>query len=102
MTSYSLVLLLLVPLLGAVTGACLPSRLARAWALLVSLATVAVGICISMEYRSHGTLEFVPQAASALRFATINFSFSLGLDSISLWLVLLTVILMPLAIVASY
>ncbi len=37
-----------------------------------------------------------------MQVSTINFGFKLAMDAVSLWLVLLTVLLMPLAVAASF
>src|SRR5687768_11498262 len=101
---YSLALLLLVPLVGAVVCALLPNpRTARTWALLVSLVTLAVGIWTGFDLRQQGgQLAFGGLHYPRLSFHAIGFSFSLGMDWIGFWLVLLTVVLMPLAIAASF
>ena len=44
MEGLSLILLLLVPLIGAVVGAFIPVALAKGWALLVSLVTLVISI----------------------------------------------------------
>ncbi len=95
---YLLVLLLAAPLFGAVVCALLPdARAAKSWALLVSLATALLGILLAVEFHRHGELEFI-----GARFTALNGSFHLGMDAISLWLVLLTVGLSPLAIASSF
>ncbi|MGH7214859.1 MAG: complex I subunit 4 family protein [Tepidisphaeraceae bacterium] len=100
--TYLLILLLLVPLLGAAVGAVLPSRggIARTWALAVALIDLVIGavIALNFDYQNPG-VQFAYQGAAV---DGIGFSFSLGIDSISLWLVLLTVFLQPLAIAASF
>jgi NADH-quinone oxidoreductase subunit M len=105
MESTILIYLLAIPLLGAIVGAFVPSSFAKTWALLVSLATAAAGACLATRFDySSGALQFVfaPEMGSAMFLTPLGASFSLGLTSIGLWLVLLTVGLMPLAIVASY
>ena len=114
-----LVLLLIIPLLGAVIGTVLPNpRFAKVWALSVSLATLVVALLVVSRFDFHPKVEPHNTAASIqLRFGAspgseattgaytlspIGVSFSLGVDSISLWLVLLTVFLTPLAIAASF
>jgi NADH-quinone oxidoreductase subunit M len=106
-----LVLLILVPLLGAIVAAALPNpRLARSWALIVSLAALAVTLVLAFQFDWHATTHFVqlgmgPTADagnSSLHLPAIGFSFSIGVDAISLWLVILTVFLTPLAIAASF
>jgi NADH-quinone oxidoreductase subunit M len=96
-----LVILLLIPAAGALIGALLPVAAARLWALLISLATLLVSLIILFQFRwDYSGFQFTfDPAALALPFHS---SFSLGIDSISLWLILLTTFLMPLALAASY
>ena len=60
MNSVPILLLLLIPAGGAIVGALLPShRAAKMWALLVSLATAAVGLFIACGFDYHsGTVQF--------------------------------------------
>src|SRR5436309_4240786 len=114
-----LLLLLAIPALGAVVGAFLRTRSqARAWALIVSLATLAVAVWLATQFDFHQDLSQFPAYQRAERSVQINFGggvredaiglssigfyFHLGIDSISLWLVLLTAVLQPLAIAASW
>jgi NADH-quinone oxidoreductase subunit M len=110
-----LALLLIIPLIGAVIGTALPNpRFAKTWALLVSLATLLVGVLLVKQFDFHvpaGGANSVQmqfgaaggeQAAGPYTLTSIGISFTLGIDSISLWLVLLTVFLTPLAIAASF
>jgi NADH-quinone oxidoreductase subunit M len=111
-----LVLLLLIPLVGAAIGSAMnTAKAARNWALLVSLLTALVALIVathfnwkSMPTNMVDALQFnvgpdsVHQTASSMTLKEVGFSFSLGVDSISLWLVLLTAFLMPLAVAASF
>ena len=96
-----LIILLLVPAAGALIGAVLPVAAARSWALLISLATLLISIIILCQFHFDvsGFQFTFDNAALTLPF---HASFSLGIDAISLWLVLLTALLMPLAIAASF
>jgi NADH-quinone oxidoreductase subunit M len=94
------ILLLLVPALGALGGALLPQTAARGWALLVSLVTLLISLIMAFRFQyDAGGLQFV---YSGFVLKSVGASFSLGIDSISLWLTLLTALLMPLAILASF
>jgi NADH-quinone oxidoreductase subunit M len=110
-----LVILLAIPLIGAIVGALLPDqKWAKGWALIVSLAALVVGVMLACHF--HFSQEAAnPAAAMQIAFPaldsqapnpwaidSIGFTFSLGMDSVSLWLVLLTVLLMPLAVLASF
>ena len=97
------VLLLLIPLIGAVVCPFLPTgRTSRSWALFVSLATafVAVLMVVSFDYSDRAQpLQF---GTNAFEMEDVGFSFRLGVDAISLWLVALTAWLTPLAVAASF
>lgn len=102
MDSNLLVILLLIPAAGALICALLPIAAARTWALLVGLATLVVAIVVLTQFQfdvSGFQFLFSDPNHLALPFGA---SFSLGIDAISLWLVLLTALLMPLAIAASF
>lgn len=107
----TLSLLVLVPLLGAGAVALMPgARAARAAALLVSLLTAAVAVVIACQFFAESDggaggyyrVAFPASTVDALRVGTIGFALNLGADSVALWLVLLTVLLMPPAIAASF
>jgi NADH-quinone oxidoreductase subunit M len=96
-----LVILLLVPAAGALIGAMLPVAAAKTWALLVSLATLLIAVIIAFNFQfDKSGFQFTFDAFQLS--PTFHSSFSLGIDSISLWLVLLTVLLMPLSVAASF
>ena len=90
-----------MPLISAVTGAFVPEKLARMWALLFSLATFVVSIIIAAQVLAGATLVIHP-ASESPQFSAIGASFSLGVNKLSIWLVLLTTFLQPLAILSSF
>lgn len=96
-----LIILLLIPAAGALIGSVLPIAAAKSWALLISLATLLVSIVILCKFHfdAQGFQFTYDNPLLALPF---HASFSLGIDAISLWLVLLTTLLMPLSIAASF
>jgi NADH-quinone oxidoreductase subunit M len=124
--TFLLPLLVLVPLVGAIIGAFVPAKSAKHWSLLVCLATLGVALAIvprlnfssglisdgqgsqlqwgtTTESLGEGItsvgsnrLEFV-LAGGKFKFAVL-----FGMDTISFWLVMLTVVLQPLAVLASY
>ncbi|MCS7033498.1 MAG: hypothetical protein NZ561_05820, partial [Phycisphaerae bacterium] len=120
--NYSLLLLLLIPMFGAAVGAFMPSRhAARCWALAVSIVTLMLGIGLAAQMKPFTAPAVDPAVRNAIEqtvtlqwgadtrersnpFAIerIGFTFHLGMDTISLWLVLLTVFLQPLVILASW
>ena len=113
-----LIMLVLLPLLGAAVGALLrSSSAARTWALAVSLATAAIAAIIAVQFFTASDLTDAEGLSAGARnyrvtmssetvkmvtLSTINASFNFGVDAIGMWLVLLTVFLMPLAMAASF
>src|SRR4051812_36802831 len=92
-----LVLLLVVPLIGSVASALSPGRMARQMALFFSLLTLFVaGLTVWRFY--DGTLV----GYAGVEVSAIHFTFRLGVDGVSLWLVALTAFLQPLAVAASF
>lgn len=99
---YRLPVLLLMPLIGAVVAPFLPDgRTTRKWSLLITLATAAWGFYLALRF-SYAQTDAIQFAYRGTPIAGLGFSFALGIDSISLWLVLLTLLLMPLAVAASF
>src|SRR5678815_2320399 len=99
MESSLLILLLIVPLVGAVVCALLPGGgAAKSFALVVSLITAVIGIALAGQFEWHGTGEMLWGYGDSNPFSIqgVKFAVRLGTDSVSLWLVLLTVFLMPL------
>lgn len=101
MESYLLILLLAVPLVGALIGAFLPDCSARGWALLVSFVTFVISIWAAMSFFDGCNLTIHPPSQPA-HLGVLGASFALGLTPISVWLVLLTTFLQPLAILSSF
>ncbi|HEV2295567.1 MAG TPA: NADH-quinone oxidoreductase subunit M [Tepidisphaeraceae bacterium] len=104
--NFLLPLLLIVPIVGAMVCALLPdAKVARLWALVVSIATAVVAGVLAYQFdwrAGDGRILYGGGIDSLLQVSTINFGFTLAADAVSLWLVLLTVLLMPLAVAASF
>lgn len=99
-----LIWLLLIPLAGAVVGTSLKGDKApRIWALVVSLAAAAVSVLLMVrfDYTDSARMQFLA-SPDWLRLDDVGFTFTLAIDSISLWLIALTALLTPLAIGASW
>jgi NADH-quinone oxidoreductase subunit M len=97
-----LTLLTFAPLAGAVVAAAVPSRalnLHRIWALLVTVATFGLSLAVLAVYRGGGGFQLVERATWV---GPLNFQYVLGVDGISLVMVLLTAFLMPAAILVSW
>ena len=95
---------LFLPLAGAALVLLVPSRAERAArpvALLVALVTFAVSLGILTEFNSTGGAEFqlVERAEWVPAF---GLQYLVGVDGISLFLVLVTTFLFPIAILASW
>jgi NADH-quinone oxidoreductase subunit M len=101
--SYLLPLLLVVPIFGAILAAVIPrAETAKIWALTISAVTAALALGLAFNYDYNQPYVLDSPISSWLTLTQIHFSISLGIDSISLFLVLLTVLLVPLAICASF
>lgn len=112
-----LLLILILPLIGAIVGAFIPASSAKMWALLVSIATAVLAVIVAISFpwgQDLSTLTAQEGLARSVQFhwpaadgdgfafGNIGLKFHLGVDSISLWLVILTVFLTPLALLASF
>ena len=95
-------LLVLLPWLGALALAALP-RLApnssRGLALGVSLTTLLLGLLAAAGFDPHGGLQFTEQHPW---IPSLHISYHLGLDGLGLLLVLLTGLVSPAALLASW
>ncbi|HEX8524068.1 MAG TPA: NADH-quinone oxidoreductase subunit M [Tepidisphaeraceae bacterium] len=100
-----LLILLLVPLLGSAICALMPSNAAaRAWALIVSCLTAGVSVLLATKLHWNGDfdLQWGYALNNPLSLESVRFGVKLGADAVSMWLILLTALLMPLAIAASF
>src|ERR1043166_8344290 len=98
-----LLMLLVIPAMGAVVGALLPKGSGpKYWALLVSTVTLVVAAVLTGQFfsSSDGTIGY--GLKDRIQLDAIGMSFALSMDAISLWLVLLTALLAPLAILFSF
>ena len=104
MNSLILLILLLIPLLGAAIVAALPrgkDDLIRPVALITTLAEFIVSLlALSLfDWTKTGDLQLVATYSWVQSF---GLSFGFGVDSVSLWLVILTTFLMPIIILGSF
>ncbi|HVS70905.1 MAG TPA: NADH-quinone oxidoreductase subunit M [Phycisphaerae bacterium] len=97
---YLPIALLALPMLGVIAGTMLPRRMrGKTWGLAVSASTLFTAISMAAQYNWHvGGMQYIVQCP---RIPGLNIQFSLGVDEISLMLVLLTASLHPLAVTAS-
>jgi NADH-quinone oxidoreductase subunit M len=93
-----------LPLAWGILGLALPGgpkgTTDRYWALFGSLLTLAVSVLIFQRYDAAGA-EF-QMTESAQWIPGLGTTYALGIDGISLWLILLTTALMPIAILGSF
>jgi NADH-quinone oxidoreductase subunit M len=95
-----------LPLLWSLAGLLIPAdsdggkQFLKGWTLLGTLATLALSLLLYARYQAAGP-EFQFTESGAW-LPALGISYSLGLDGISLWLLLLTTCLMPLAVLASF
>ncbi|MSP19560.1 MAG: hypothetical protein EXR74_08320, partial [Bdellovibrionales bacterium] len=96
-----LALLLFIPLVGAAVCVLLPSRLAKGISLVTTL--VGVGLAAFLYQTFEGADSDKMQLAWALPWIpTYGIKFGLAIDGLSFPLILLTKIMMPIAILASW
>jgi NADH-quinone oxidoreductase subunit M len=95
----TLTILWLLPLVGAVLIAGMPPRLAKFWGVVVALAAFAISLSVAALFapgtRGFQFSEVVPWIPPLRVF------YRLGLDGISLWLVVLNAFLTVIAILAT-
>ncbi len=104
MNSAILLILLLIPLIGAVVIAALPrgkDDLIRPAALITTLANFVLSLLALglFDWNNTGQLQLV---ASYSWVDSFGLKFGFGVDSISLWLIMLTTFLMPIIILGSF
>ncbi|MSR17880.1 MAG: NADH-quinone oxidoreductase subunit M [Phycisphaerales bacterium] len=93
---------LLAPLAAAVAIAFAPKYAAKWIALVGTLASAAVTIVLALEFPDWISGKFWPSEPGPIWMEELGISLSVGYDSVSLLLALLTVFLMPLCILGSF
>ena len=106
LNSHLLSTVVFFPLAWAFVGLLIPIRseggraTLRSWALLGSLVTFAVSILVYLNFQASGP-EF--QMTETMPWISVfGINYSVGADGISLWLILLTTFLMPIAVLSSF
>ncbi len=100
-----LTILLLIPTLGAGLLALLPrenARLVRLTAMVVTVAGFLISVFLFVWFDSTGADMQYVENVPWFRAGGINVAYHVGIDGISLLLVLLTTFLMPLAVLGSW
>ena len=95
------VLLLVIPLFAAVVVAAGPAGLARGVSFVASLAALGVAIIAAIDFDGWGIGGWGLSWSSSL-LPEYGIALTLGADSVSMMLVLLTAVLMPLAMLGSW
>src|SRR5687767_7554727 len=92
--------LLVLPLSGAVVGLLLPRNVrGKTWGQAVSMTSLFAAVSMAVQFDwSNPNYQFVFNGPAV---RGLNMQFSLGVDAISMALLLLTVTLHPLAVTAS-
>ena len=94
-------LVIFAPLVAAAVAAFIPNeRLLRWWSLLSTLAVALGSVPLYLRFdASTAAFQFVEFAPWITKF---HINYALGIDGISLLLILLTVLIMPLCVLASW
>jgi NADH-quinone oxidoreductase subunit M len=96
---YLLSIITFLPLVGALVVALIPGNTAKKWlALLIALATFAISLLLLVNWQPIAGMQFVEDLPW---FPPLSIRYAMGVDGISLFLVLLTTLLMPIAIYFS-
>jgi NADH-quinone oxidoreductase subunit M len=94
--------ILLLPTLGAVVAALLPERgkLVQSWALLVTMATFLLTLHLPAHFNyNHAGFQF---EINRLWIVSPPIHYHLGIDGLSMWLVVLAGFLAPIGVLASW
>lgn len=94
-----LTLLIALPLVGALGVTLLPAELAKRVGTGVSLATLALAAAVAVQYDVGGEMDFTEQVEWIGAFGV---NYALGVDGLGLLMVLLTALLVPIVLVASW
>lgn len=93
--------LIFLPLAGALVLLCLPGdNAARNWTLLVTIVTALLSLPLYSNFNA--TTASYQFAEHAAWIPSLNINYTLGIDGISLLLVLMTTLLMPLCVLGSW
>ena len=94
-------ILIALPLLGALAVLALPRRtdLPKQAALGISLVTLGVSAVVAVQFEADGGFQFVEKYSWIPAFGAY---YAVGLDGLGLFLVLLTTILTPVVVLASW
>ncbi len=94
-----LTLLIVAPLVGALVVALAPAALTKQVAVGFGLLTLALGVVIAVRYDVDGGMQLQEQHSWIEAFGV---NYALGIDGLGLLMVLLTVLLVPIVMVAGW
>src|SRR5579885_3612767 len=98
--SHLLTAIVFLPLAWAIVGTGLPKGFLKTWTLLGALVTFALSVILYQRFDPSGPEFQFMEAQSWI--PSLGTTYTLGADGISLWLILLTTLLMPIAILGSF
>jgi NADH-quinone oxidoreductase subunit M len=98
--SHLLSVLTFLPLLWAVIGAMVPAKAAKHWAFAGTLVLFFLSLKLYWGYDANGAEFQFPEAVEWIPGLGVNYL--LGMDGISMWLILLTTFLMPIVVLCSF
>ncbi len=95
--------LILIPLVGALAVALLPAKNAKSVSMATTLVAAALGVLALMQFQSEGRFASSFQFAGEINWmSNLGLSLSVGIDGISLTLILLTLLLGPICVACSF
>ncbi len=98
--SHILTTLTFLPLFWAILGTLLPANVSKHWTLAGSILLFFISLKLYFGFETNGP-EF--QFAESIEWIPgLGVNYLLGMDGISLWLILLTTFLMPIVVLSSY
>ncbi len=107
MEPYLLTIITLLPLLGAIAlllvgrGDKHDENALRWTALIFSLATFAISLLLPIGFKAGGGMQF-EQNAEWISAFNLGIRYHMAVDGLSLWLVVLTTFIVPVALIASW
>ena len=107
MNGYLLTIITLLPIAGAIALLLIgrgekPNENSLKWtALLFSLATFIISLALPIGFDKTGNLQFETNVEWISAFK-LGVRYHVGVDGLSLWLVILTTLLVPLSLISSW
>src|SRR4051794_17127643 len=106
LNSHLLSVIIFLPLVWALVGLLIPANspggqtALRSWTLLGTFATFGVSLLMYQQFSATGAEFQMTEMAEWI--PGLGISYNVGVDGISLWLILLTTFLMPIAVLGSF